>query len=212
MEFVVCRLLQKLTGLQKSGPRRRILQCSTCSASLGFGEDTPQHKEEKSPEDETPDETPDETWRLNKWTLSQESSGHHKSYPPTPFLSAQLLTIIEDQAIRRFRLLSEHDEPNASTDESLGLRIWVFHTERIYASTALEDMKPRMGLKVYYIEGGLSPTTMVPGGVEEEIVVPEEAIERVRRELRGSTEVLPMGLRELRGWRAGTLERFTRKW
>ena len=64
-------------------------------------------------------------------------------------------------------------------------------------------------MKVYYIEGG-PPSTEQGGSLveEEDIVVSAEAMKAAVEALRGSNEILPVGLREFRGWRAGNLGRF----
>ncbi|RPB25723.1 hypothetical protein L211DRAFT_98593 [Terfezia boudieri ATCC MYA-4762] len=204
----------------------RTVHCVACKTTLGFGEDINSNQNSDLPpitstSAQTP---PSETFRLNKWNLCilhptpppapPPTSTPYKveSYPPLPFLSAQLISMISDLAIRRFRLISENEEPHPE----IGLWIWIFNTDRLYTYASAEKVVgPSRGMKIYYSENG-PPVGQAPGNgitmgvAEEDIVVPGDLLMEARAALRKSTEELPKAMREFRGWKAGNLERFGR--
>lgn len=70
------------------------------------------------------------------------------------------------------------------------------------------------GMKVYYskgpglVNGDKGSIRGTQGMVEEDLVVPREALEEAVKKLERSTEGLPGAMREFMGWKAGNLERF----
>ncbi|KAF8420437.1 ubiquitin-conjugating enzyme E2-binding protein [Tirmania nivea] len=179
--------------------RKRTIHCAGCRTSLGFGEDISDDENSGTP---LPCTTASSSVQIPPM----------ESYPPLPFLSAQLITMISDLALRRFRLTSEPQTPNPKIE----LWIWIFNTDRIYSYASAEKVvEPSRGMKIYYSENGPpvgeSPGNGVTTGVaEEDIVVPRDLLEEARAALRKSTEEIPKMIREFRGWKAGNLERFGR--
>lgn len=58
------------------------------------------------------------------------------------------------------------------------------------------------------MNGEKESTGGTQGMVEEDLIVPREALEEAVEKLERSTEGLPRAMREFMGWKAGNLERF----
>lgn len=117
-------------------------------------------------------------------------------------------------AIRRFRLFPDSAPPGCPPDPSQALHIWVFHPDKLFSSVFQGEITPPMrGMKVYYskgphVNGEKESTGGTQGMVEEDLIVPREALEEAVEKLERSTEGLPRAMREFMGWKAGNLERF----
>ncbi|KAI5801586.1 ubiquitin-conjugating enzyme E2-binding protein [Peziza echinospora] len=170
--------------------------CTQCGSQLGVGEVGQSS------------ELGEETWKLNKWNLALSGrTDKLVSYNAECFLSAQLMSIIDEQAVRRFRLLTESENLARLTNNAVGLRLWVFHTDRPYSSTTAGATSPVRAMKVYYLVN-VQPDEPAPAGLEEEIVVTDECMAIVVETLQRSTSCLPISMRRFRSWNAGMLPRF----
>ncbi|KAF8472049.1 ubiquitin-conjugating enzyme E2-binding protein [Kalaharituber pfeilii] len=190
--------------------KHRVIQCAACGSSLGLGPAKKSDDRGNNPAEEV-----QETLRLNKWNLCVKTrESRQEKYSSEGFLSAQLMAVIDDQAIRRFRLISDKDEHKVA-DPKVGLRIWVFHNDRVYSSVSpTHSITNSRSMKVYFSQNGIPKSESLAdnsstGVVEEDIVVSSEAYEAAKEALLKSTKNLPLAMREFRGWKAGSLERFT---
>jgi hypothetical protein len=159
--------------------------------------------------------------RLTKWSIAISTfpTERARSYPPICFISSQLLTLADEQAVRHFYF----PNPSPGPDEP-GVRVWLFH--------------PDAGVSVYPLPDYLGDETIQPSGAvywkNEEVTMPvrackvmfkfeeegrasfkedrvdlPKAIWRVFvRELKGSSDTLPEKDRVWAGWTVGWIRRF----
>ncbi|RPA81108.1 hypothetical protein BJ508DRAFT_376641 [Ascobolus immersus RN42] len=188
----------------REGPKTTTLACKSCRAVLG-----------------DVDERNMGLRRLNKWSIaiSPRAEEKSKAYPPICFVSAQLLTLADEQAVRYFYFSNP-----APTAEEPGIRLWLFH--------------PDVGVSVYPIPSYLGDETIQPSGTvfwkKEEVIMPVRACKvmfkveaeggssfkedrvdlpkdvwnRFVQELKGSNGTLPEKDRLWTGWTVGWIRRF----
>ncbi|KAI9792490.1 MAG: hypothetical protein M1835_007856 [Candelina submexicana] len=144
-----------------------------------------------------------EGYRLYKWSLSLQQPHALKptSYPLQHFISAQLLSLIDNQAVRRFVLTS------SKPGELSGLELWVFNPDLYYTSTS--NPKPQRAMKVFSKPIPKAQEYLEPRSAShEEVNLPQEIYERMKKMLTTSCLAMFKSSRGFEGWDAGLLERF----
>ncbi|KAI9702089.1 MAG: hypothetical protein M1836_001433 [Candelina mexicana] len=169
----------------RAGAENESLLCKQCKATIGVVDNRA------------------EGYRLYKWSLSLQQPHTLKpiSYPLQHFVSAQLLSLIDNQAVRRFVLTS------SKPGEISGLELWVFNPDLYYTSTSTPH--PQRAMKVFskpipkaqeYLE--------MKGSSHEEVNLPHEIYERMKKILTTSCLAVFKSSKGFEGWDAGLLERF----
>ncbi|KAF1999435.1 hypothetical protein P154DRAFT_600959 [Amniculicola lignicola CBS 123094] len=190
----------QLTFLQPS-PHLDSLSCKTCSHPLGAKDSTA------------------EGWRIWKWSIavvtSLPSLGSSLS-PPTTYstqkwISARLLSLIENTGLRKFHIHVQYPAPKSSPIPSLLL--WVFTPDLLFSSSKCSGSRkdPTRAMKVFYKEQ--TYTTPQSGDPEsaliEDVEIEDEVFEELGKTLAESKGVLPEGARRFQEWDVGLLERFS---
>ncbi|KAF2146594.1 uncharacterized protein K452DRAFT_348336 [Aplosporella prunicola CBS 121167] len=157
-----------------------------------------------------------EGWRLFKWSMAVtgQSSGVMKSYSMPKWISAQLLTLIENQGIRKFTVRSEPISALPATT------LWVFSPDLSFSSSVDTDARedPTRAMKVLW-----QPDLNQPHSSErtsgsqaldsqslsmEELSLPKPAFEALIDTLTKSAQWLPASARKFQDWNVGLLKRF----
>jgi hypothetical protein len=180
--------------------------CGGCRATLG-----------------TQDE-PSDGWRIWKWNLdirhSSSPQPHWHVYSTQKWISARLLYLIENTALRKFHI---HPVPPTTTalirNKSAAhtaplpsLLVWVFTLDLLFSSSIPSTGRrdPTRSMKVFYQKQTWKP--LEPGEPEsasiDDVELPEELFEELDRVLGDSQNVLPPTARKFKEWDVGLLHRF----
>ncbi|KAI9824283.1 MAG: hypothetical protein M1832_002091 [Thelocarpon impressellum] len=140
-------------------------------------------------------------WRLMKWSLSviPEDGAAQQMFPEDAFVAAQLLALVDSQAVKKFIIHCD--------DDAQGLFMWVFNADLRYCSS-LRGPTPRRAMKVFYGYHNAMDLRAKQTLSIEELQVPLDVLETVRDSLTRSTSLLPPSARAFQQWRVGLLERF----
>jgi hypothetical protein len=209
-QVVVSDIVTQLSTKPAASPN--TLVCKHCKHTLGVVDDAA------------------DGWRLWKWTIhipttasepantesksrskdedtsSPEKPGH-SSYSTQKWISARLLYLIENTALRKFHI--HPDIPASSTTPVPSLLVWVFTPDLYFSSSVVSPGRhdPTRAMKVFYKEQEWSPPK--PGEPEmasvEEVAFPGELWDELRGALEGSEKLLPVNARVFRGWRGGRM-------
>ena len=148
-------------------------------------------------------------WRLNKWSLSVQLSPTlgWESYPIEPFISAQLLALIESQGARKFVVHS-----GDSDDAPPPILLWVFTPSIRYTSSSLPNPAETVkhALKAFYQHPTTSAQKMLDANPTslEELYLPGPILQHLDSVLSNSSNMLPASARKFQTWDVGLLERF----
>ncbi|KJX94158.1 hypothetical protein TI39_contig4214g00019 [Zymoseptoria brevis] len=168
-----------------------ILQCSRCKTIVGQIHSS------------------SEGYKLRKMhvSLSAEIGQPSISHESEKWLSCHLLSSIDTQGVRKFRIQST--DPNNTS-----IRIWIFTPDINIASSKATNSKPMRAVKVFWTdaapsqpgdEGKLNQQTLSEGEIE----LPIEEMEALRKTLVRSAALLPEGSRKFQEWNVALLARFT---
>jgi len=118
-------------------------------------------------------------------------------------IAAQLLSLIESQATRRFVLHVDNDPT-----ESEGLILWVFNPDIYYSSSARPPSAHR-AMKIFYRTTNDARKSLDENSSMEELRTNSTAeFAELESALRTSTRLLPPTAREFQGWTVGLLDRY----
>ncbi|KAK8197221.1 HECT-like ubiquitin-conjugating enzyme-binding-domain-containing protein [Phyllosticta capitalensis] len=195
---------------QLSSQRSHLL-CSSCNSHIGLFD----HRSNG--------------FRLWKWSLSvpRKESSVPQSYSPVKWVSAQLLSLIENQGVRKFTVIPDGG-PEATTFEDEKERfepieIWVFTPDLSFSSSVPHSTEsnshtptdPTRAMKVMW-----KPATHLQLGNEqgqaidrqslavEEARLPEHVFVALKETLRNSGDWVPASARKMGEWNVGLLQRF----
>lgn len=153
-----------------------------------------------------------EGYRLFKWALSLPAATSHNSkvtssaYPLDNFISAQLLSLISSQAIRKFIL-------HSASSMGMALHLWVFASHISYSSSSSKGPPTAQpAMKIFYkiltpsiLSVKLEEQTLMS---DEEVLLPEDVVETIWKNLSASTQNMPRSARKFQDWDVGMLHRF----
>ncbi|KAF2806707.1 uncharacterized protein BDZ99DRAFT_465502 [Mytilinidion resinicola] len=204
---------------QSPGSRPSKLLCQTCKAQLGEVDDRA------------------EGFRLWKWSLAIAESSAQEVGPEQPrnldsdiamkpklttysnqkWVSAHFLSLIENQAVRKFCVKPKHDDEISGEEK---IMIWVFTPDLTFSSsisssgtppTTLHHPEPTRAMKVLYQLS--SPTTSRSQEEQnsfsvEEVRFPPFVYKDLKTALKESGMLMPETARMFKTWQVGLLERF----
>lgn len=152
-------------------------------------------------------------WRIRKWNISVTSSAPSlpvHSYTVQKWISARLLYLIENTAVRKFHI---HTAPGAQSDAPIpSLLIWVFTPDLLFSSSipTPNRLDPTRSMKIFYQKQTWQP--LKPGEAEnasiEDVEFPGDLYNELDRALQQSQRLLPPTAKKFQGWDVGLLERF----
>lgn len=116
-------------------------------------------------------------------------------------IAAQLLSLIESQATRRFVL--HRDEPTREE----GLMLWVFNPD-IYYSTSARPPFPHRAMKIFYQMVEDPQKSLEENAALEELRTSPIEFAELKHALGQSTKLLPPSARVFQGWNVGLLDRY----
>ncbi|KAK8186336.1 ubiquitin-conjugating enzyme E2-binding protein [Phyllosticta citribraziliensis] len=194
-----------------SSDQRSHLLCSSCNSHVGLFD----HRSNG--------------FRLWKWSLSVtcKDAPSPKSYSPLKWVSAQLLSLIENQGVRKFTVVPD-DELQASKADEDGeslepIEIWVFTPDLSFSSSvphaggsndhgttdparAMKVMwKPAAHLKPDHEQGQALDRLSLS---VEEARLPVHVFLALKERLRSSGAWIPASAKKMGDWNVGLLERF----
>ncbi|KAL9127806.1 MAG: hypothetical protein Q9217_003390 [Psora testacea] len=141
-------------------------------------------------------------FQIFKWNVALQTLGQAgwKTFPLQKVISAQLLAMIEDQAVHKF-IVHTGDLDNVKE----ALLLWVF-TPDLTFSTSTSDMKRAM--KLFY-KIVTDPAKELGDNMmrTEELELPGGALEELQADLKKSTDILPPSARRHQDWTIGLLDR-----
>ncbi|KAK7564569.1 HECT-like ubiquitin-conjugating enzyme-binding-domain-containing protein [Phyllosticta citricarpa] len=168
-------------------------------------------------------------FRLWKWSLSVVRKGRPspQSYSPIKWISAQLLSLIDNQGVRKFTVVAD-DDPQASKvnegGESLEpIEIWVFTPDLSFSSSVPHARKsdgygtadPTRAMKVLWKPAPhLKPDHEQGQALDrlslsvEEARLPVHVFAELKERLRSSGAWIPASAKKMGEWNVGLLERF----
>ncbi|KZF23837.1 hypothetical protein L228DRAFT_267798 [Xylona heveae TC161] len=148
-----------------------------------------------------------EGWRLFKWALAvRKRPGEQKeSHAIEGFIAAQMLALIDSQAVRKFVVHCKGLAGPASA-----LLCWVFTPDLRYsASTKAEG--PQRAMKVFFKTLQNPENVLAEQNMSvEEIYLPLNAFLAVHEALESSNSLLPVSAQRFQDWCVGLLDRFDR--
>ncbi|KAI9819501.1 MAG: hypothetical protein M1827_006949 [Pycnora praestabilis] len=167
--------------------RSQDIQCSDCKAVLGVYDARANG------------------YRIYKWSVAvrQDENDTSRQYPVQAFISAQLLALIDNQAVRRFVI---HNKEVGETGSALLL--WVFNAD-LYYSSSLVSSGPKRAMKVFY-KTLPNPQEVLEKKIVslDEVCLPRNVFDDLRSTLDGSNTILPKSAKTFQDWSVGLLERF----
>lgn len=132
------------------------------------------------------------------------------SYTVEKWISARLLYLVENTAVRKFHI---HTAPPTQSEEPIpSLLIWVFTPDLLFSSSISTPnrLDPTRSMKIFYQKQTWQP--LKPGEAEnasiEDIEFPEDLYTELDRALHESQRLLPPTAKKFQGWEVGLLERF----
>jgi hypothetical protein len=153
-------------------------------------------------------------WRVQKWSISITStlpSLPTYSYSVQKWISARLLYLIENTAVRKFHIHTA--TPRSSETAPIpSLLIWVFTPDLLFSSSipTPNRLDPTRSMKVFYQKQTWQP--LKPGEPEsagiEDVEFPEDLYDALDDALQQSQRLLPPTAKKFQGWDVGLLERF----
>ncbi|KAF1992149.1 hypothetical protein K402DRAFT_388723 [Aulographum hederae CBS 113979] len=169
------------------------LACKTCGAMVGV-------VDEKA-----------EGWRVFKWSMALSTAdGQQESYSAEKWISAQILTAIENDAIRKFVVSSADRE---RCDDDRALMLWIFTPDLSISSSVGSDERqdPTRVMKVFHRTIHDSGDVIDTDTSVERLYFPEEVLQLLLRSLEKNAELLPETARRFKEWDVGLLQRFDPK-
>ncbi|KAF2705131.1 hypothetical protein K504DRAFT_441025 [Pleomassaria siparia CBS 279.74] len=171
-------------------------------------------------------------WRINKWNMGLTSSSPSPSpplfpsssspnpttYPAQKWISARLLSLIENSGARKFHIhprsssSSSSPSPSSSSSRTPSLLVWVFTPDLVFSSSvsSTDRKDPTRCMKVFYEKKTWAPAQLGEAeavGVEE-VEFEEDLFGELEHVLRRSAGLVPSSARKWMGWDVGLLERF----
>jgi hypothetical protein len=150
----------------------------------------------------------EESYRLYKSRLAlvREPGQAPERYPAAVFITARLLSVIENSVSRK--VVVHADSPGAAESDDAGLLLWIFNPD-IYYSSSKRGPTAYRAMKVFYRTISESGKFLDNDGANhEELVVPEEDFVDFQRTLEESTDILPGSARTFQDWKVGLLDRW----
>jgi hypothetical protein len=150
-----------------------------------------------------------EGYKLRKMHISLSGAAERlsTSYDAEKWLSCHLLSSIDGQGVRKFRIQStDHND--------VPLKVWIFTPDITVASSQARDAKPVRAIKVFWVdvdpsqpgdEGKLNQQTLSEGEIE----LPTGELKVLRQTLIRSAMLLPEASRKFQDWNVALLARFT---
>ncbi|KAI9769627.1 MAG: hypothetical protein M1840_003864 [Geoglossum simile] len=153
-----------------------------------------------------------EGWRLYKWSLAVQSTEEAKAerFPTGAFTSAHLLTLIENQGVRKFTIKPERGDGDPI------ITLWVFNTDLRYSNFTSPPSSPQRAMKVFYQtrnaticpHDNTKSQAAPPPPPLEEVYLPLSIYQKLRKDLHESNLSLPASIRKYQDWDIGLMERF----
>ncbi|KAJ9669333.1 hypothetical protein H2201_000685 [Coniosporium apollinis] len=147
-----------------------------------------------------------EGFKLWKWAVVLSFGGEPpKQYSIQKWVSAQLLSLIENEGVRKFVV----SDASADVDDCKEcLMLWVFTPDLSFSSSKHQEERddPTRAMKIFWKD---APEEVESSFSSEELALPSPVFGALRTALRGSAELLPASAREFQDWSVGFLERFT---
>ncbi|KAL9099645.1 MAG: hypothetical protein Q9163_004886 [Psora crenata] len=172
------------TGIRKREIGSHGLQCASCNYDVGFETMENGH------------------FQVFKWSVALQVLGQpsRKTFSLQKIISAQLLAVIEQQAVHKFVI---HSGDLENTKEALFL--WVF-TADLTLSSSTSDR--RRAMKLFY-KSIVDPAEKLNANNMriEELELPQAALDMLHADLMASTSILPSSARHHQDWTIGLLER-----
>jgi hypothetical protein len=150
----------------------------------------------------------EESYRLYKSRLAlvREPGLAPERYPAAVFITARLLSVIENSVSRK--VVVHADSPGPAESDDAGLLLWIFNPD-IYYSSSKRGPTAYRAMKVFYRTISESGKFLDNDGANhEELVVPEEDFVDFQRTLEESTDILPGSARTFQDWKVGLLDRW----
>ncbi|KAF2498933.1 hypothetical protein BU16DRAFT_505490 [Lophium mytilinum] len=201
------------------GSRPSKLLCQTCKAQLGEVDDRA------------------EGFRLWKWSLAIAEAPDYDEGPDKPqnsdsdmtlkpefttystqkWISAQFLSLIENQAVRKFCVKPDHHDETSGEEK---IMIWVFTPDLTFSSSTSstgtraaipQHPEPTRAMKVFYQLSAPSTSSSQEEQnlfLVEEVRFPAFVFEELRNALMESGMLMPETARMFKTWQVGLLERF----
>lgn len=182
-----------------------------------------------------------EGWRIWKWSIAaapKDSTTNTKTYSPRKWVAAQLLYLIENQAVRKFTVMAESGvHPGEEVEGGSGavaardpIMIWVFTPDLSFSSSIVSSdddsnghrNDPTRAMKVLWKpspaqNGESTQSTAVTAAGQaldrqslstEDLSLPIPAFDALKQGLEESGRWLPASARTFQEWNVGLLERF----
>lgn len=173
------------TGLETTDDQG-LLNCTSCREVVGIKD-----KEERY------------SLRLFKWSVAVKRSREldWETCSVQEIVSAQLLTLIEDQAAYNF--LAYTDDADGSMTAMV---LWVFTPDLMYSTSAKPTQR---AMKIFY--SSVTDTSKIlekNRNQIEELQLPSYALRKLQADLKSSTSILPQSARAHGEWTIGLLDRW----
>ncbi|KAF9633706.1 hypothetical protein BFW01_g4600 [Lasiodiplodia theobromae] len=209
----------KSTSPSDSAAERQQLTCSSCKTIVGVTDPRA------------------EGWRIWKWSIAatpKDSTTNTKTYSLRKWVAAQLLYLIENQAVRKFTVMAESGvlpgEEVEGGSEAVAARdpimIWVFTPDLSFSSSIASSdddsnshrNDPTRAMKVLWkpapAQNGESTQSAAGQALDrqslstEDLSLPLPAFDALKEGLEESGRWLPASARTFQEWNVGLLERF----
>ena len=159
------------------------LHCSQCDSFIGSTRN---------------DEDGYRIWK-SKISVRRNQDSDAEAYDSSIFIAAQLLHLIETSVGRRVVVHS---------NSGSGLLCWIFNPD-IYYSSSKRGPTVHRAMKVFYKDVE-DPVKLLDehSSTVEELALPKQELEELRRTLVDSAQILPQSARTFQEWRVGLLDRY----
>ncbi|KAF2663065.1 hypothetical protein K491DRAFT_551946, partial [Lophiostoma macrostomum CBS 122681] len=191
------------------------LVCKTCDKNIGYTEPS------------------SGGWRIRKWYDKSPSiaTSPDSATPPSPppstystqkWISARLLSLIENLGIRKFHVHPPTSSPSTSSsptelsstpaNPTPSLLLWVFTPDLLFSSSIPSPRRhdPTRAMKIFYQRRAwkeLAPGEPEEVGVEV-LELDAELYSELETGLEEGRKLLPVGARTFKEWEVGLLDRF----
>ncbi|EMD94286.1 hypothetical protein COCC4DRAFT_190293 [Bipolaris maydis ATCC 48331] len=154
-------------------------------------------------------------WRIHKWRLtltSKLSNIPSYFYSPRKWISARLLYLIENTAVRKFHIHTPAPPSTNIVEPTPSILIWVFTPDLLFSSSIPSPNRfdPTRCMKIFYKRQTWEP--LRPGDAEsasiEDVEFSKDLYDELDQALRQSQRLLPPTAKKFQGWDVGLLERF----
>ncbi|KAI9740365.1 MAG: hypothetical protein M1834_004944 [Cirrosporium novae-zelandiae] len=161
------------------------VECAKCHETIGYADENTNG------------------WKLFKWNLSLMSflGDSKEDFPTACWVSLQLLTLIENNGMRKFVVHSEDED-------ALALLLWVFTPDLRYSSSHVPNQVTR-AMKIFYQRiADPQEALQANSNSADELILPINLLETIQRSLHSTTAILPASAVAFHAWTVGLLNRF----